>query len=87
MWGLEHVESLRVPFSSSLPAELAATTATRPLTVVSRLSKYSYGIVVSVPFDMSFHLWKDRFLDQATGRYMAANQMQWLLRRVCGLPS
>ncbi|KAI8713929.1 hypothetical protein NCS52_01239000 [Fusarium sp. LHS14.1] len=68
-WGLEHANG-----------QPGASTAPVP-TVTGRISKYSYGVPVSVPFEPSRHLWADRFLDPATNKYYAGNQMQWLLRR------
>ena len=68
LWGLEH-------------SELTAAVNDNP-TITSRLSRYSYGIVVSVPYDPSKHLVQDRFHDAVEGIDRAANQMQWFLKRV-----
>ena len=68
LWGLEH-------------SERAAAVKDIP-TVTSRLSRYSYGILVSEPYDSSKHLVQDRFYDELEDSYRAENQIKWLLKRV-----
>ncbi|KAH7160459.1 hypothetical protein B0J13DRAFT_644084, partial [Dactylonectria estremocensis] len=46
------------------------------------ISLKNYGVLVAVPFDSMIHLSEDRILNPATNRYLATNQMRWLLRRV-----
>ena len=72
MWGLEHSE-----ISPSLASP----------TVVSRLSRYSYGMAFSHNYDPKKHLVEDVYLDTADGQYRAKNQMTWLLRRVSNVSS
>lgn len=67
LWGLEH---------SDLPS------VTGSPTVVSRLSRYSYGMAFSQVYDHKKHLLQDRYMDTAEGIYRANGQMTWLLRRV-----
>ncbi|KPM39250.1 hypothetical protein AK830_g7310 [Neonectria ditissima] len=70
MWGLDHTER------SSMD------TRARPKpTISSRISKYSYGISVAVPFRSDIHLEKDKAFYESKNCYMANNQMRWLLRR------
>ncbi|RMJ13421.1 hypothetical protein CDV36_006927 [Fusarium kuroshium] len=69
-WGLEH----------ALGQPNAFTPAPVP-TVIGRISKYSYGVCVSQPFDSSRHRLDDQYLNLATNTYYAANQMEWLLLR------
>ncbi|RSL54238.1 hypothetical protein CEP54_009995 [Fusarium duplospermum] len=71
-WGLDYATQQTTGSASSVsPAP----------TITGRISKYSYGVRLSVPFDDSQHLLADRFLDDASNKYYAANQMIWLLRR------
>lgn len=84
MWGLEHAGQSARPNILELPLGRNSIPAA-PATVASRISKYSYGISVAVPFDQSKHLWKDRVHDPAENIYRANNQMCWLLRRVSPL--
>ncbi|KAF4945169.1 hypothetical protein FSARC_14493 [Fusarium sarcochroum] len=72
LWGLEHANK---PLRVSLGSSMGVPGGPSP-TVTGRISKYSYGVAVSVPFDLSRHL-----LDEATNDYRASNQMCWLLRR------
>ena len=51
-------------------------------TVVSRLSRYSYGMSFSHYYDPYTHLLVDRYFDEAEGVYMAKHQMTWVLKRV-----
>lgn len=51
-------------------------------TVVSRLSRYSYGMAFSQIYDHTRHLSEDVYLDTADGEYKARGQMNWLLKRV-----
>ena len=67
LWGLEH---------SELPSNISTPT------VVSRLSRYSYGMAFSVIYDPARHLSEDVYLDTAEGTYRAKDQMTWLLKRV-----
>lgn len=71
MWGLEHAQRPGV----------VAEEQHKP-TVISRISKYSYGVSLAVPFDRKIHHWEDRVLDPSNNTYLASNQMRWLLRRV-----
>jgi len=69
-WGLEHVKAV----------------TTSPLrtnkTVVSRLSRYSYGVVANQLFDPKVHKLSERYLEEATGKWRADSQMKWFLKRV-----
>lgn len=67
LWGLEHSDQ---------------TSITSSPTVVSRLSRYSYGMALSQIYDPTRHLSEDVYLDTADGTYKARGQMKWLLRRV-----
>ena len=67
LWGLEH-------------SDLTSLTSTP--TVVSRLSRYNYGMAFSQIYDPSRHLLQDMYMDPAEGVYRARGQMIWLLRRV-----
>lgn len=67
LWGLEHSELTSV--------------ISRP-TVISRISRYSYGLRFSHLFNPKEHLLEDKYLDVADGKYRADNQMTWLLKRV-----
>lgn len=71
LWGLEHSEL----------TELTAAIKDN-LTIISRLSRYSYGILVSKVYDPSKHRVQDRYLDEIEGIYRAKDQMKWLLKRV-----
>lgn len=71
LWGLEHSELRKV----------TAAVSNNP-TITSRLSRYSYGLTYSEPYDSSKHLIQDRFYDEIEGIYRAAHQMEWLLKRV-----
>lgn len=53
-------------------------------TVTSRLSRYSYGMAFSHPYDPKKHLIEDCYLDTSDGSYKAKDQMKWLLKRVRG---
>ena len=68
MWGLEHSE---------------LTSVVNSPTITSRLSRYSYGMAFSHPYDPSKHLIEDCYLDTSDGTYQAKGQMEWLLKRVC----
>ena len=52
------------------------------LTVTSRLSRYSYGYSVMLPFERDKHLISDLYHDPVEGVNKANNQMRWLLKRV-----
>ena len=75
MWGLEHPDTGQ---STSIALNPAPVTST----ITSRLSRYSYGLSLSVTFDMTKHVIGDYFKDPDTGVDMAGNQMTWLLKRV-----
>ncbi|KAL1613681.1 hypothetical protein SLS54_010378 [Diplodia seriata] len=68
-WGLENADAVAV-----CPDRTNKT-------VVSRLSRYSYGVALSCLWDASIHDEHDRYFDQAEGVYRARNQMRWLLKR------
>lgn len=68
LWGLEH-------------SQLTATINDNP-TVTSRLSRYSYGIVMTPLYDPYKHLVQDRFYDKVEGTARARDQMDWFLKRV-----
>ncbi len=55
-----------------------------PPTVVSRLSRYSYGIASSPKYDSTKHLSEDKYRD-VDGEDRARDQMTWLLRKVRSL--
>ncbi|KAF2624867.1 actin-like ATPase domain-containing protein [Macroventuria anomochaeta] len=65
MWGLEHSQQNPSPRR----------------TVKSRIARYSYGIVCTLPFDESKgHLLRDR-IRGSRGEWRAANQMSWMLKK------
>jgi hypothetical protein len=64
LWGLEH--SLQTPAPNK--------------TVISRIARYSYGLICSQPFEESKHLVSDKFRGKK-GDWRADNQMIWFLRR------
>ena len=79
LWGLEH------PYESIAPNSLvpnASPFSVNTSTVTSRISRYSYGMSLSVPYDQRRHLIQDVYRDEKTGLVMAKQQMTWLLRRV-----
>lgn len=79
LWGLEHPnESIT---SISLLSNPSTFTANEP-TVTSRISRYSYGLSFSVPYNERRHLIHDAYKDEKTGLTMAKQQMTWLLKRV-----
>ena len=68
MWGLEHPN---------------ASVGEKHATVASKLSLYSYGVVLPEDFDSAKgHLQIDRVLHKARGKFIVENQMIWLLKRV-----
>ncbi|KAL8759425.1 MAG: hypothetical protein Q9199_000795 [Rusavskia elegans] len=73
MWGLEHSD-----VSSSA---IGSDTPTQNPTVTSRLSRYSYGLLVDQYYDERVHHIDDIYLDYDTGGYLARDQMTWLLKR------
>ncbi|KAI1660440.1 hypothetical protein F4813DRAFT_400656 [Daldinia decipiens] len=85
MWGLEQVQKPHPWLAAKdLPPYNAIDPPLTPQmepTIVSRISRYSYGIPLTEDFDPKKHLWKDRFLDNSSGKYAADNQMRWLLKR------
>ncbi|KAI1464857.1 uncharacterized protein F4812DRAFT_462181 [Daldinia caldariorum] len=87
MWGLEQVRKPLSQTEKGLPPYSAIDNAGIPATpkmdstIVSRISRYSYGVPVMENFDPKKHLWRDRILDPSTGQYAADNQMRWLLKR------
>ena len=78
MWGLEHPETGQAVGTILSPSIPIATSST----VVSRLSRYSYGLAFNESFDLTQHRIDDCYKDMETGRYMARDQMTWLLKRV-----
>ncbi|MCJ1459513.1 hypothetical protein MMC28_009892 [Mycoblastus sanguinarius] len=66
LWGLEH---------SNLTSVISSPT------VVSRISRYSYGMAFYRNYDASRHLVEDRFWDTVEGKYKARDQMVWLMKR------
>jgi hypothetical protein len=59
-----------------------STQRSDPATIVSRISRYSYGVPISEPFDPHRHHWRDQVIDPSSGEIHARNQMEWLLKRV-----
>ncbi len=80
MWGLENINDR--PSSLSQISEINDLPEAGPRTVVSHISTCSYGIPAEHPFDPTKHKLEDKYPHPATGRWMARNQMHWLLRRV-----
>ncbi|KAF5013318.1 hypothetical protein FDECE_668 [Fusarium decemcellulare] len=76
LWGLEHANQF-----SEGTSRPSGNTPYPASTVSIRISKYSYGVAMAVPFDPKKHLRVDRIFDQSSNTYMADNQMNWLLRR------
>ncbi|KAM0796671.1 hypothetical protein BDR22DRAFT_866080 [Usnea florida] len=66
LWGLEH-------------SDLNSVTSSP--TVVSRLSRYSYGVAFTQVYDPTRHLSEDVYLDTTDGTHRARGQMEWLLKR------
>lgn len=71
LWGLEHSELTKL-----------TAAVNDNLTITSRLSRYSYGVPFSEPYDPRRHLAQDRYFDEIEGIYRAGDQMEWLLKRV-----
>lgn len=82
MWGLEHPDPTTTTGDLLSPSSALSASPT----VVSRLSRYSYGMALDEPFDMSRHRVEDCYRDEETGRWMAKDQMTWLLKRVWLIP-
>ena len=67
LWGLER-------FNRTSPLDNS--------TVVSKIQRYSLGIVSSPKYDPAKHRQEDRYCDPADGTLRARKQMTWLLKRV-----
>jgi hypothetical protein len=68
----------------------ALTNSNMPgVTVESRISRHSYGILCSPRFVEGMHRDEDRYYDPIDARDRARDQMEWYLRKVCDfiLPS
>jgi hypothetical protein len=53
-----------------------------PISVVSTISRASYGISYRTPFEKGVHLEEDKGYDSDEGIWKAYNQMSWYLRKV-----
>lgn len=84
LWGLEHIDA-GIDGNSASVSPQAFLPAYSP-TVTSRLSRHSYGMSFSVPYDQQKHLLQDLYQDEKTGLFMAKGQMTWLLKRVRHIP-
>lgn len=53
-----------------------------PITVISTISRASYGIKFSEEFEEGKHLEEDKKWDPEEGKLMAKSQMKWYLKKV-----
>jgi hypothetical protein len=65
----------------------ALTNSNMPgVTVESRVSRHSYGILCAPRYDKQAHRLEDRYLDPVDAKYRARNQMEWYLKKVMFRP-
>ena len=79
MWGLEHSASTK-PLAGLSP--WSSKEEKPPVTVKSRIARYSYGVEVSFPFESGKHLLADRVWDAASNSWKADHQVYWLIKKV-----
>lgn len=92
LWGLENSTSTSTP-PPTPPKALSLThipklqttvnvihTPIPQKTVRARITRYSYGIVVSHPFNENEHRWEDR-IRKPDDQWYANNQMHWFVKK------
>lgn len=60
----------------------AGVNSNKNTTIVSRVSRVSYGMKFRTTFDVAKHLEEDKYWDQEVLEWSADNQLDWYLLRV-----
>ncbi|KAI1415137.1 hypothetical protein F5Y13DRAFT_196492 [Hypoxylon sp. FL1857] len=69
------------PSSAVSRGGVVCGTHRKELLVRSRVSRYSYGYPLQVPFQEGVHHPNDKTFDASRGCYMADDQMKWIVKR------